>query len=484
VTKGRVRCNTGTTFAVVLGVAVLVAFGCGAPDTPWNVLVLVPDTVRGDHLRINGYSQETSPTIDALAREGANFTQAITAAPRTWQSFSSILTGLYPPRHGVRYIFDDPIAADTPMIASVLAQRGYETAAFDTGDFLERMTGEVGFGEFVRPRSRKDERRPDEILIEKVSDWIARERSAPFFAFVRMSGAHWPYVSRDLVDASTPCEANDHGFNSGSYGIEAAGPGEGVRLRDEEAFRKLIWTVDFDDATLRHMIAHYDSGIRSTDALIGRLVDRMRSSGLLAKTIVVVTSDHGESFGEHGYLEHGPRVDDAVMRVPLVLRLPKAHPAANPGRVVDALVRTVDILPTLLDAVGTPVPEGLDGISLLPAVRGESPPALWAYGEAGRSFMGMDPERLLPGVEGKHRMIRTAGWKLVFVPDQSSGEYRLFDLSADPGEHRNVAADAPAKLDELRAHLETILATDESAAPERSLSPEETETLRELGYIQ
>ncbi len=124
--------------AALMGSAVLASTGCRAANDEWNVLVLVPDTVRADHLSVNGYPRETSPHIDALAREGTNFTQAITAAPRTWQSFSSILTGLSPPRHGVRYMFDHPLRPDTPHLGSLLGRSGYATAA--TGA-LKGLTG-------------------------------------------------------------------------------------------------------------------------------------------------------------------------------------------------------------------------------------------------------------------------------------------------------------------------------------------------------
>ncbi len=140
----------------------------------------------------------------------------------------------------------------------------------------------------------------------------------------------------------------------------------------------------------------------------------MRASGVLEKTIVVVTSDHGESFGESGYMQHGPRVDDAVMRVPLIVRLPRRHPDSSQGLSIGGLVRTVDIMPTVLHAVGAPLPQNLDGVSLLSVIGGAPLPELWAYGESGRSFVELDDERYLVGVEGKHRMVRSLDWKLVW----------------------------------------------------------------------
>jgi arylsulfatase A-like enzyme len=140
--------------------AVLLACGTAETEWRWNVLILVPDTVRADHLSLNGYPRPTSPALDALAGEGANFSQAITVAPRTWQSFAAILTGRYPPHHGVRFLFDDPLSRETPTLATLLREQNYETIAFDSLPFLERITGGVGFHAFVQasldPRRRLD----------------------------------------------------------------------------------------------------------------------------------------------------------------------------------------------------------------------------------------------------------------------------------------------------------------------------------------
>jgi len=466
----------------------LFALACGpgsvAPeDGRWNILVLVPDTVRADHLSIAGYPKPTTPALDALAREGVLFTQAITAAPRTWQSFTTILTGLYPPRHGVRYVSDHPLSKGIPSLGSILGSNGYDTAAFDPMGFLPTVTRRAHFDAYVGSRAEGD-RNEDEVLVEKVFDFVSRERSEPAFTFVRLNGSHWPYVRDRWIAEFEESPDLPHAFNLGTYGIAVKEPGEGASVTSEDAYRRLTWTPDRDEKTRRHRIAHYDAEVRAVDEMLGQLFDRMREPGILDRTIVLVTSDHGESFFEHGYHQHGPRVDDPVMRVPLILWLPPDHPDYRPGLRIDALVRTVDILPTLLDAVGVGAPSGLDGVSLLPVLRGEPVPELWAYGEVGRSFMGLDPERYLPGVPGKRRMIRTADWKLVHIPDAEGGTDRLFHLAVDPGESEDVAARHPERVAELRALLDPVLASEHPRGPERALTDEDIEQLRELGYMQ
>ncbi|MBW2402022.1 MAG: sulfatase-like hydrolase/transferase [Deltaproteobacteria bacterium] len=312
---------------------------------------------------------------------------------------------------------------------------------------------------------------------------MSSEHDAPFLAFVKTKGGHWPYTITRWLDPEDACDGHDHSFNVGYYGIKEVGEKSGFEVENAAAWQRMVWEVDSNERSLRHRIAHYDAAVRETDALIGNLIEQMRASGLLEETIVVVTSDHGESFGEHGYLQHGPRVDEPVMHVPLLIRLPKFHPAYNPNQRVDALVRVIDIMPTILDAVGISIPEGVEGLSLMGQIRGVPEEPRWAYGESGRAFMGLDPERHLPGVAGKHRMVRTEEWKLVHVPTADGGKDWLFDLRADPAERVNVAARHPTKLAELRARLVPVLAADRQHTEDQSLSREQIETLRGLGYM-
>jgi len=451
------------------------------PDERWNVIVIAPDTFRGDRLSANGYERETTPNLDALAADGINFPRTVTVAPRTWQSFSSILTGLYPPRHGVRFIYDHPVPESVPVLGSYLRRFGYETAAFDGIQFLRAMTGGKHFDQYVTSKA-SDGQGGDAGLLEAVETFV-RESRGPYLAFARLSGGHWPYTDRSFLPADHDCKDYDHGFNRGTYGLKQEG--REMQLADEDAFRKLIWTPDADPRQKAHRIAHYDSEIHQTDELIGGLLDRLRADGLLDRTIVAITSDHGESFGEHGYLQHGPRVDESVMHVPLILHLPEGHPDRRPGLVIDSLARVIDLFPTLLDVLGLPPPPDLDGVSLMPLVRGaQAPGERWAYGESGRSFMQIDPERHLAGVEGKHRMLRRGRWKLVYVPDESGGRPRLYDVEADPEERHDVAGAHPDVVASLFAHVQAVSASSIEDDEEPELSGEQLDRLRALGYVQ
>jgi arylsulfatase A-like enzyme len=456
-----------------------------APLEPPNVLVLAPDTVRGDHLSVNGYSRKTSPNLERLAAEGINFTNASTVAPRTWQSFASILTGRYPPHHGVRFIYDGPIKAEVPIIGSYLSQFGYESAVFDGGSFIKEMTGGRGFDHFFFPRQDK-EVPPDRLIFERAADWIFGEHKKPWFAFVRFSGGHWPYRDASFIPEDQDCSEHDHSFNVGTYGIRRSEQGgEGVDLIDPDAFRRLIWTPDENERKRGHRIAHYDSELHFSDRLMGELLDRLRAEGMLDNTLVVVTSDHGESLGEHGYLQHGPRVDESVMNVPLVLKLHEGHEISAEGVQITSQVSNIDIFPTIVEALGLPLPEDLDGASLLALIdsRAARQPERFSYGESGRTFMGIDPERYVEGVPGKHRMLRGGRWKLVQVPG-AERELRLYDLKSDPGEIHDVADQHAEIVAEMSARLREIDSVAATAAAERELTPEQLENLRRLGYVQ
>jgi arylsulfatase A-like enzyme len=463
----------------------LLSSGCAPADTlRENVIVFVIDTLRRDHLGCYGHPRDVSPVIDGLASEGVLFEQALTVAPRTWQSFTSILTGLYPPNHGVRHIFGRPLPPTVPTMASVLAEREYRTAAFDGMTFLRGMTGSKAFHEYVDPRSlrQKDPMLSDEEVVDSLLDWLSRA-GEPFFAFLRLSSPHWTYVCAPVLHGDVEGHAEiSHGFNAGSYGLK---PGRGgFRVTDEGEYRKRFYEYDPSPKERDHMLLHYDECVRASDTQIGRAVDHLRALGVWDSTLVVVTSDHGESFGEHGYMQHGPQVDGPVMWVPLVMRFPPSIAKGRRGARVPQLVRTVDIFPTVVSALGLETPPGLDGADLIPGIDDQADLGLTAYGESGWASVGVDRDHYLPGVAGKWRMFQTSDWKLVFIPDGKGGISRLYDLKSDPGETRDVAESHSQVVARLRTQLAEIMATERgSLTRDRSLTEEQKQRLRALGYL-
>lgn len=487
---------------LVLAIALLPGACQRTPHEPYNVLIVVLDTVRADHVSGNGYPRKTTPAIDALAADGTSFRSAITVAPRTWQSFASILTGLYPPHHKVRYIYDEPLRPDVPTLSTMLGSKGYDTGAFDIVPFVRDITGGRGFVDYIdiarkpptpprqvtaAPASPDQFTLPDAITMGAVWDWIGARRTKPFFAFVRLLAGHWPYLATpDQMADFDSCEGQDHTFNDGGWGTFGMGIGkkkhEGFVLSDEDHYRKRFYDPGYSPATIHHMIAHYDAALRNTDATIGTLIAHLRDAGLLRRTLVVITADHGEAFGETGYFTHGPKLDEAAMRVPLVIRLPDDFRGAKRGQVIDDLVRVVDIAPTVLDALAIEPPKALDGVSLLPALTGGTLPPLWAYAETEKSFVGVDPDAHIEGIAGKVRMVRDQNWKLLLVPKPDGPEYRLYDLRQDPRETTNLYSRHPEQAAELLERLQRILEADIDRRNEPQLTDSQKEHLRALGY--
>lgn len=449
-----------------------------------NVLIVVIDTLRADRVGAYGAERETSPYLDSIAREGVLFENPFTVAPSTWQSFTSILTGLIPPHHGVRFIFDDPLSADHATLPGLLRGRGYRTASFDAETFMREMTGGRLFETYMEARA-KDRPVTDRDVMSLAASWIKAQKQGPWFAFVRIGQPHWPYKPDPAFhDLFASDEGIDHSFNRGNYGVRLVPDESGQRrleVADEEAFRKLVFDVDMPPAMKAHMIAHYDACVRTTDDALAQELGRVPD---LEDALIVITSDHGEGFGDHGYRGHGPGVDDEVMRVPLIFRFPAKHAHGKPGQRIEQVVRTVDIMPTVLATIGIDVPAGLDGRSLLPAIDAGTGLDLTAYGESDNQGVAYGGRPFIPGVPGKQRMLRTQRWKIRYAPDGKGGEWTLYDMQGQ-GDARDVAADNPAELAALRQQLQAILDADPDQAAgsrRRALSAEEKERLRVLGY--
>jgi len=479
--------------ALVSSVGFLAA-ACSRPPvrrTPPNVVVIVVDTLRADRLRCYGAPRDTSPTLDRIAAEGVRFEQAFTVAPSTWQSFVSILTGLTPPRHGVRFIYDEPLATRIPSLPSILTEHGYTTVAFDVITFLRGMTGGYAFDSYVDSESAaKPSGISDAELTDRILTWLMAPRDErPFFLFVRYAGPHWQYHPKpEFHELFGTDEGVEHAFNEGDYGVHLVPDEHGypqLRLTDPEARRRLIYDA-LPPREREHMILHYDASVRTVDEQIGRVVDALRRHDLLDATLLVVTADHGESFGEQGYLQHGPRVDEVVMRVPLIMRFPGQAPHGRAGQRAAQLVRTIDIMPTTLVALGVPVPADIQGKSLLPAIDDGVDLALTAYGETAGEFVEVDAQTVSAGVAGRHRMLRTTRWKLVYVPTAGSDVYHLHDM-ANGGEETDVAATHPDVLADMRADIDAILAADPDLAHggsvQRPITDAQRERLRALGYL-
>ena len=441
------------TTLLLFGVMALVSAGCTGPsdgdsgEAAPPIVLIDLGTLRADHLGSYGYARQTSPEIDALAAESIRFEWAFSQAPTTAPSLASMLTGLYPATHGMRS-GENRLPGEAVTLAEALAERGYATAAFVDGGYLSAGFGfDQGFAHYESSRGGGLEE-----IGPRAIEWLREHASEPFFLMVHSYDIHAPYdPPEDLRDAflgdlDSPVE----GFEASAERLDSAAVGETPLTTSE----------------LEHAKALYDAGILFVDRWVGQLMDELRDLGLDERAIAVVVADHGEAFLEHGALLHDTPYTP-VTRVPLIVRLPGGELTGT----VPQVVETLDVMPTLLDLAGAPLPPGIQGESLVPLMRGEGKPPYIAFGES--TF------------DGGSKYVAMGGFHLI-VHDES-GRAELFAFEVDPLEQDDRAAAEPQRVEALLQRLEeweqrvaaAVLGQEEAPMDEETL-----EQLRSLGYVQ
>jgi arylsulfatase A-like enzyme len=432
---------------------------------PLNVLLITIDTLRPDHLGAYGYKRRTSPRIDALAASGALFERAYTFWPKTRGSFVMMMTGRLPAVNG--YSKSHPILVDfNPTLASTLKAAGYETAAVVDNP---NVAADLGYAKgFDRYRETWEEQALDgeiartRAITADAVEFLRGKRPVPFFLWLHYVNPHAPY---------TPEPPYDTMF------MDAAARG-GRALPVVQEFRGGIpkqWAVAGRDR-LGYYVAQYDGEIALVDQEVGKVLDALAGSPHGAKTLVILTSDHGESLGEHDYyFDHGQDVHEPSMAIPLVMALPGAPAGVRAA----GLASTLDLVPTVLDAVKVSYPPDLAGASLLRAVKGGA---------------AAGPPRLFGANERNHAATWDERYRLIGVPGDTAVAYALFDRAVDPGETRDVSRARTEVLREARRELELFQERSDRAwartrpllegkAGEPPMGDNACEILRSLGYV-
>jgi arylsulfatase A-like enzyme len=441
---------------LVPALLVLAGAACGEKgERPRRVVLVSIDTLRADHLGLYGYSRPTSPTLDALASESTVFDDATSASPWTLPSHASLLTGLYPSRHGLvsheRYL---PSSVET--LAQRFSRAGYHTAAVVNSHNLSPTFGlDRGFQQYRYVEEEADQREPSTAITDQAMDWLAGAGDSPMFLFLHYYDVHSDYVSLPKYEQA---------FLAPYDGVADGTTAQLVAHREG----RIVLDPAKDAGNL---IDRYDAGIRQMDDEIGRLLRFLDERGMSADTLLVLTSDHGEEFFEHGGVLHGQTQYQEVLRVPLLVRGPGA-----PHKRISIPVSLVDVFPTLLALSGLPAPDALDGVSLLPLLT---------------SSDGRIADRALFS-EADHndvedditRAVRYRSFKLHY--NRLTGEYRLFDLEHDPRERHDLASEQKSAVAALSERLTRFMASARTpvSVPQRTLSPEEIEKLRSLGYLR
>lgn len=431
-----------------------------------NVLLVTIDTLRADHLGAYGYARATSPHMDALAAEAGLFTRAFTYWPKTRGSFVMMHTGRVPCRNG--YSRTHPILAEfNPTLAETLQRAGYRTTALVDN---ANVAAQYGYARgFARYRETWEEKalptemdRTRAITSEAVSILASSARAGePFFLWLHYVNPHTPYQ---------PPPPHDTAFLD-------AKASRGPRLPVVEGLHGGIprqWAVPGQDR-LGWYVAQYDGEIAAVDAEVGKVLRALDAHALREKTVVLLTSDHGESLGEHDYyFDHGEDIFDPSMAVPLLLRVPGQAAARS-----DALASTLDVVPTLLDAVKVSYPPDLAGQSLLPALRGQP-----LVGRA--RLFGQNERGVSATWDERH--------KLVSTPGEDGPRLALYDRQRDPAEVKDLSRAEPEAFRLARRELETFLErcerdlahTRRLLAPpsEMKMSGAACEQMKALGYVQ
>ena len=400
-----------------------------------NVLFITLDTTRADHIGCYGYPLIKTPNIDGLAADGILFQNATAQCPLTLPSHSSMFTGSYPFFHGVRdnggfYLEDDQVT-----LAEVLQQAGWATSAFVGAFVLDSRWGiDQGFDyyfdnfDFAKYKkiSLDSVQREGGEVIKAFFEWFEENSPERFFSWIHLYDPHTPYEPPE------------------PYRTQYEGQGYGL----------------------------YDGEIAYTDHLIGRVLETLREKGQLEKTVVVVVGDHGESLGEHHESSHGFFIYDATVSVPMIIRIPSAELR---GKTIAAQVQNIDLMPTLCELLGLPVPDAVQGQSLLPLIGGRDPKRdTEAYSESfyPRYHYGWS----------ELKSLRTSRYKFIQAPRPE-----LYDLSLDPREKNNIFGRESSLAERFIRNLEKLEEKMsrkgiEDRGPQQ-LDDDSREKLMALGYI-
>ncbi len=432
-----------------------------------NVLFLIVDTLRADHLGCYGYSRDTSPHLDDLSRNALLFEDVTAQAPWTNPSVVSLFTSLYPSSHHLMTLKSDgklrSLDEKIITLTQIVKEEGYRTGAFTANPWLSAGIGlERGFDMYRDLPMKTPANRLNSIALE----WIRSLQGAdPFFLYIQYMDVHGPYQ---------PSQPYDTMYRSNKPGRHLS-PEERERMPDYLRIEGL--------QTLEGYIARYDGGIRFWDECLGTFLDALSTEGYLSNTILVVTADHGEEFLDHGGFNHGSTLYEEQLRVPLILRIPEpagtARNVLNRGRIDDP-VELVDVLPTLLSLIDIPSIDQFQGDDLTDLIRGSGWQAEPVFGEGAVGFGG------LPLPEGRLVSVRINDHKLIFNLDTK--DPRLYDISSDPGERTNRADSSPAVEEEIHDRLRVWIESckrdgERYESGELETGQDVLEDLRALGYL-
>jgi arylsulfatase A-like enzyme len=448
------------------------------PPEPDQLVILISiDTLRADHLGCYDHPWVQTPNIDQLAADGELFRRQVSAAPTTLNSHTSIMTGTYPHRHGVPrngYVVDP----QNLMLAEMFQSNDWQTGAFIAGYPLHSRFGfNQGFDDYDEEFqaesagiSVRHSQRDGEAVTDATLGWLDRKFNKDTFLFVHYFDVHLPYVVPE------------------PYHSQYLKQDSVMKGTTEDVAKVQRRFARGDHRVWKHSMAlsrRYAGAVSYVDYQVGRLLDGLRERGIYDNALIVLTSDHGETMGEHPAHEvwsHGWAVFDTTLHTPLIFR----RPDGQRGRRIQAQVSSVDIAPTLLDLLGIEVRTRFDGVSLGPGLRDEGDfESRWIFSQATKPKVETGENGWANG--DLARAVHTANYKFIIDPQRE--QELFFHLLADPGEQTNLISGDPeqpgqAVVRQLSQRMERWVGKADPLPTKIDEGDEATGMLQALGYVE
>jgi arylsulfatase A-like enzyme len=464
-----------------------------APKNRPNVLIYLIDTERADHTSLYGYARGTTPFLKKLGDRALVFEDCQVQAPRTKQSTASLMTSLYSYTHGIIHNYDT-IPKGSTTLAQQLRAAGYVTASVVANPFAGRITGlDRGFDYLeewaVVQRYRTDahDRATDSEAVNKVVfPWLEQHRDEPFFLYAHATDPHAPYRPPDGFEEKFANPKETPEFDRNYKNLGGKNPYAGGTVVSRAGCKQAGVNPDH---FIHQAIDRYDGEILHNDWSLEQLVDKLKQLGILDNTLIVVISDHGEEFWEHGWTSHGHSLYQELTHGVFLMWNPKLIPA--PRRVSEP-VQLIDVAPTVLDLVDLKVPDLMQGQSLAPFAKGQpfkrrGPVMTSRFADPEAKKIGVVPENRIDAVA-----FVDASWKLVYrekAKQVGINKVELYDRRSDREEKQNVAPQNAQEVDRLLAQIGKWMDAQKQIrkflgqGAKVTLDPKTLEQLRSLGYI-
>jgi len=465
-------------------------------DDKSNIILIVMDTTRRDHLPCYGYTRNTTPELDGLARESLLFTNAYSPSPWTLPSHASLMTGLYPSTHGADYNVNTSskpavnlLRQDFITLAEILSQYRYRTAGVVGATFCHRYFGIAQGFDYYNDDFRTVNHDLNHYAIFQIANklfslsnffirhgyhgiriasklneiafsWLEKNYRYPFFLFINYFDPHWPYSPPSPYDLlfkgkNERLIINNHG-------------------NDWNLFAKVINNHhSLTDEEKCHLLSQYDGEIAYLDYQIGKLVERLKSLNIYDESMIIITADHGESFGEHNLMDHGRALYEELLHIPLIIKYPLSHTIKG---TCSAPVSLIDIMPTVLSTLDIPTPHTIQGKVVTEALADRK-----VFAEHYRDKLWI--EKFGERFDRDLIAVYSGDFKYIWA---SHGKHELYNVNGDPQEAHNLIHELPAIVTTMDEEIKKRLAQFESSRAGNDLLQVDDaikEKLEALGYI-